>query len=224
MTTSRSISVCPLPSARVLAGVALALLAGCGPGGGEPDGGVDAASPFDAPVSEDAPGDAADAADTGESCDHCLDTSCASELAACDDGCLAIEACIRAVCRHLGELGSPEEGACDVACQMEHPSSRTAHIGVAACSGSAECSGPCSGAVDYVACRAERDAGACASALAACDGDADCRSYRDCTASCASASECDACASTPAGSAGKTLLTAYEHCIAEECVLEAWRF
>ncbi len=157
-------------------------------------------------------------------CDDCLTKACEAQMAACDDECLAIEACIETVCAHLSAIdAAPEEGACQAKCQTEHGGAKSKHLDVVNCAASAACLPPC---VPYPqdddACRSFMDKGDCKAARAACKASSDCQIYLDCVSSCTTFKDCIACDDTPAGQAGRTLLQDYQHCLARECILTAW--
>lgn len=160
---------------------------------------------------------------TSSSCDECLDTKCANQLAACDVDCFAIEACVETQCKHLSEIGSPDEGACQVNCQNAHPKGKNKHIAVAECSLSGSCMPPCVPyPQSYDECRAFMDGGLCKDALAACAASIDCKNYNDCVSFCSTVADCVACDDTPAGQAGRKLRESYELCVASECISESW--
>jgi hypothetical protein len=160
-------------------------------------------------------------------CDDCLDTECASELEACGTECVAVEACIEAVCRSIGDA---TEGDCFVYCQDQHPAGINQHLAVVNCAfdgiGNDVCyipNGPCVPyPQDYDACRATLTAGNCSAQLAACNASADCATYRDCTSTCGTNTSCIACSSVNGGFEGRQLLEALEGCIAGECLSESW--
>jgi hypothetical protein len=155
-------------------------------------------------------------------CAACVESQCKAEAAACDAACLAIQACLETVCAHLGAIGSPEEGACQVDCQNQHAAAKAHHLALVNCAASASCA-PCSSYPwDYDACVAAADAGACAATRSACEASADCTSYRSCVATCATLADCLACGSTPAGQAGAPLLLDHQQCLAGQCIEEAW--
>jgi hypothetical protein len=156
-------------------------------------------------------------------CDFCLDKACTTELAACDGECIAIEACIETQCRHLGEIGSADEGSCFVNCQSNHSAGKSKHLDVVNCSITADCLPPCVPyPQDYDACRAFMDKALCAGPKAACDASLDCKNFNDCVSLCSTASECIACDDTPEGQAGRKLRESYETCVATECISESW--
>jgi hypothetical protein len=67
-------------------------------------------------------------------CTGCLYQACGPQLAACDADCMAIQACLDARCYNLSAIGSQDENACQVFCQMQHPpAARAAHIALALC-------------------------------------------------------------------------------------------
>jgi hypothetical protein len=162
-------------------------------------------------------------AGTTSQCDKCLDTTCATELAACDGECFAIEACIEVQCKHLGDIGSSDEGACFANCQMNHSSGKNAHLAVVDCSQMGTCFPPCLPyPQSFDECRAFMDKDICADALAACKTSLDCKNFRDCASVCKSGSECLGCDDTPELAAGRQLAEAYELCVASECISESW--
>lgn len=162
-------------------------------------------------------------AGTSSQCDQCLDTKCEGELAACDVECIALEACIETLCKHLGEIGSPDEGACFVNCQNAHPKAKNKHLAVVDCSQTGNCLPPCVPYPQaYDECRAFMDADLCKSALDMCNASADCKNYSDCVSLCATAAECIACDDTPEGQNGRNLRESYELCVAAECISESW--
>jgi hypothetical protein len=155
-------------------------------------------------------------------CAKCLDKECAKEEAACDSDCLALEACIETLCGHLSELGSPDEGPCQVHCQQAHLASKQKHLDVVNCAASSSCA-PCSSyPFDYNACVTAASGAECKTQLMACVGSQDCTNYRDCLNTCASLKDCLACGDAPGGQAGSMLLLDFEQCIAGKCIAESW--
>ncbi|MEO7330152.1 MAG: hypothetical protein ABI193_16375 [Minicystis sp.] len=157
-------------------------------------------------------------------CDECLSTTCAAQLAACDEECIAIEACIETVCSHLSAIDAPaEEGACQTKCQSEHAGAKSKHLDVVNCAASASCLPPC---VPYPeddsACRSFMNKGDCKAARAACKDSSDCQIYLDCVSSCTTFKDCIACDDTPSGQAGRVILQDYQQCLAAECILTSW--
>ncbi len=155
-------------------------------------------------------------------CHNCLAMKCKAAMAACDNGCQSIEACLAATCESLSLQGSPEEGQCQVHCQKLFAASKQLHLDVANCALSSKC-GPCSSnPFDYNACRATADAGPCKTSKTACSGNADCTTYRNCVTGCSTLATCLACQNGQSGMAGYNLDVAYESCIAQQCILESW--
>lgn len=152
----------------------------------------------------------------------CLDQTCATQLTACDDACLGVEACIETACKNLVENSLPDEGMCQVYCQNQFPGGKQKHLSVVNCAQAAPC-GPCSSnPFDYDACRVKADMGPCADERDACTADADCVAYTNCAATCQTQATCVACQSGTSGMAGYALAFAYEKCIAIECLPESW--
>jgi hypothetical protein len=157
-------------------------------------------------------------------CGTCLETACEAELAACDDECLAIEACIETVCPHLSAIDAPkEEGSCQAKCQDEHAGAKAKHLAVVNCVNAAGCSPPC---VPYPGdddvCRSFMDKADCKAARAACKGSADCQQYLDCVSTCTTFKDCIACDDTAAGQAGRAVLQDYQQCLATRCIVTSW--
>lgn len=156
-------------------------------------------------------------------CDACLAGTCKAELAACDDACHAIQACLDAVCAHLSSTMSPDEGACQVHCQMLHPSGKAAHLGVVNCAQMPGCQPPCKGySFDYDVCAKAENAGACKPALDACNASNDCISYQACASTCTTLTACLACATVPGGDAGEKLYEASQLCVEKKCIADGW--
>lgn len=160
-----------------------------------------------------------------EACVTCMDTACAPQLAACDDGCFAIEACIQMTCAYLSAIGAAqEEGLCQVQCQEPYIASKQKHINVVNCALGrwADCD-PCSSYPhDYNYCAAKASGLSCQESLAACNDSNDCVQYRECVGSCATLAACLACDDTPEGQNGKALFWEYNLCLSKECLIEAW--
>lgn len=160
-----------------------------------------------------------------EGCDTCLDTECAAQQAACNDACLAIEACIETQCANLGAIGSADEGPCFVSCQDAHPGGKQKHLDVVNCAISAwngACTACSSYPYDHDQCRDFMLQGACQAAFDACAGSSDCQAFKDCASTCSTLAACLACDDTPAGAAGRQLYEAVELCVASECLAESW--
>lgn len=166
--------------------------------------------------------------DTWPQCHTCLQTQCATEIAACDSECIALQACLDSVCLALSaQDASDEEGKCQVYCQSLHAGAKQKHINLVNCTISTAyaggCMPPCALATyDWDQCRADADANACKSELAACNGDADCKAYNACAGSCASAADCEACGTAGNGAAGLALAEAYFACVEKSCLPEFW--
>jgi hypothetical protein len=162
-------------------------------------------------------------APTWSACDACLTTTCVAEEAACDGECLAVQACIETVCPHLSATASLEEGQCQKKCQDEHPDGASSHLALVNCADHAVCSPPCTFyPQDNDLCRSFMTKGACKDVNQACKDSLDCQNYKDCVSTCKTLAECIACDNTPAGTAGRKALEAYELCVAGECTAEAW--
>jgi hypothetical protein len=158
-------------------------------------------------------------------CDICLKMTCAKELGACDDECVAIEACLETVCTHLSALGAmPDEGECQTKCQGEHAASKDKHLALVNCViGATVCLPPCVPYPDdFTACVAYQDKVPCAASKAACKASPDCQKYQDCVSACSTYADCIACDDTPSGLAGRQLLETYEHCVSAECIAVSW--
>lgn len=159
-----------------------------------------------------------------EVCAQCLDQACATEKAACDAGCVAIEACIEMMCSFLSSIGSDEEGECQVQCQQPFLLSKQEHLDVVFCAISAwpGCDACSSYPFDYEACVLKAIGGPCQATYEACNASDDCKTYRSCVGSCDPLSTCLACDDVTGGAAGRALLEEYHQCIAAECISEAW--
>lgn len=159
-------------------------------------------------------------------CGQCLDAACATEKAACDSECLAIEACIETVCSHLSSIGSIEEGQCQVQCQSLHLAGKQKHLALVNCAISAwpDCRACSSYPFDYEACvtKHSSDGGACKDEYDACNASNDCVQYRQCVASCTTLAACLACDDTTEGQNGSAIYFAYQECIAPHCIEESW--
>jgi len=157
------------------------------------------------------------------SCKTCLDTTCATELSACDTECIAIQACLDAVCFNLSAIAAPDEGKCQVHCQMLHAGAKAAHKAVVDCVQFSSCQPPCAGySFDYDACVAQVTAGSCKPSVDACTASADCTAYDACISSCTTLAECLACASVPGGDTGLSLYTASQACVETLCIAPGW--
>lgn len=156
-----------------------------------------------------------------DDCQECLDTTCGTELAACDGDCFDIEACIETYCRSAG-LDASEESNCFVACQNMNSSSKQKHLDVALCSADESCDGciQCLYETDHGACVETAKAGACQTEFDACDNDPACLDFLGCVSTCSTASACFACDDPAPTSADK--YEAYERCLAEQCILTSW--
>lgn len=157
-------------------------------------------------------------------CHTCLQSECKTEIDACDAECIAIQACLDAVCAHLSMLGSMDEGACQVACQNLHAGAKQKHLNLVNCAqGGAACMPPCAFySFDWDQCVAKEASGTCKPLLDACNANADCQSYQSCAASCGTNAECQACASTPEGKSGRQAYESYWQCVETTCLAEAW--
>ena len=157
-------------------------------------------------------------------CAMCLDQKCGTQLGACDDDCMGVEACIEAACKNLVESGLPDEGPCQAYCQNQFPAGKQPHLAVANCSqGAGGTCGPCSSnPFDYDDCRLKADVGPCDAARDACQGSADCVQYSNCALTCTTLATCVACQNGASGAAGFALALEYERCIAAECIAESW--
>jgi hypothetical protein len=157
------------------------------------------------------------------SCKTCLDTTCAAEETACDADCIAIQACLDAVCFNLSASALPDEGKCQVHCQMLHPGAKAAHLALVNCVQSSPCQPPCAGySFDYDTCVTQVTKGSCKTAVDACTASTDCTTYEACISSCATLTECLACATVTGGDAGQTLYEAEEACIETICIAPGW--
>jgi hypothetical protein len=155
-------------------------------------------------------------------CALCLDEVCMAQKTACNSDCLAIEACIEALCSHLSVIGSGDEGPCQVHCQQLHLAEKAKHLAVVNCAQGSNCP-PCSSyPFDHDACVTSATEGVCAAGFADCNASMDCVDYRDCVATCATLTECLACDDSPSGQAGAPVLLVYQQCVATECIAESW--
>lgn len=190
----------------------------------EAESAADADVPTEAEAADEADQAEDSASDDGDAdppaCSACLREACSAELAACGSTCLAVQGCLEAVCRNLS--GSPEEGACQVACQNANPGGREPHLAAVNCVVGSACSPPCGVEPDETLCRERMRTGACADEWAACEASVECAIYRDCTSTCGTFAECLACSDTTTGMSGRVVLQAYETCVASGCILEAW--
>jgi hypothetical protein len=173
-------------------------------------------------------------------CATCLDSACAPEKNACGatSDCVAIQACIDAVCFNLSATASADEGPCQVRCQALHPDGIAQHLAYVNCAqgttdagtaapvpdgGVSTCVPPCVGyPYDYDWCVAEQNAGGCQPALAACQASTGCTAYRACAGGCTTLAACEACAASPGGAAGETLYEAYQLCLDTTCLAQGW--
>jgi hypothetical protein len=176
-------------------------------------------------------------------CAKCLDQKCATEKANCDADCYAIQGCIDAICFHLSELGSTDEGTCQVYCQSLHPNGKLTHIAYVTCAqdepmpmdmdgGSmgppATCVPPCAFYdYDYKQCVAEQSGvpqsnGGCKEAVDACNASSDCKTYVACASTCPNFMACQMCGSGPSGSAGEQLYEAEQRCLDTQCFAQGW--
>lgn len=158
-------------------------------------------------------------------CKSCIHAACAPELAACDDGCYAIDACVQMLCSYLSTIGAAqEEGLCQQHCQTPHIGSKQEHIDVVLCSIGAwpDCDACSSYPFDYNDCVGKASAGACKTTFDACNASNDCVQYRECVGSCATLADCLSCNDTPEGLAGEALLFEYNQCLSAQCLSEAW--
>lgn len=162
--------------------------------------------------------------DTWPACHACLKTECATEIAACDDGCVGIQACLDAVCGNLSVIGAPDEGACQVYCQAQHFSSKDEHLALINCAQMASaCMPPCALAgYDWNQCVDASTKGMCGPLLDTCTNDTNCIDYLTCALTCTTTPECKACSATPEGKAGRDLFEAYWACVERDCITEAW--
>lgn len=164
--------------------------------------------------------------DTWPACHACLQTECATELAACDAECVAIQACLDTVCQGLSAAGNAvEEGKCQVACQAKHFGSKQKHIDVVNCAQQSllNCAPPCAAApYDWEQCVDHAAENQCKDAQTACTSDDACTDYIVCVTVCNTAAECVACSDTPAKAAGRALYEAYWACVEDDCLTEYW--
>jgi hypothetical protein len=153
-------------------------------------------------------------------CMGCLSQQCGAQLAACDAECLNIQACLDAYCENLSATGSPDEVDCQVYCQSQHPTGKQAHVALVSCIQATTCQPPCSGySIDYRECVSAQNTSTCAGALASCDKG--CTDYEACTGGCTTWAACQACAAGASGASEK-LYEAYQRCLEETCIAEAW--
>ena len=163
--------------------------------------------------------------DTWPACHACLQTKCSAEIAACDTECIALQACLDAVCMTLAASGASDEGTCQTYCQSLHAGAKQKHLDLVNCSntgpGVTDCSPPCAFATyDWDQCHADADKGSCKDALAACTDDDDCKAYTACAAACTSAAACEDCGTQHAS--GLALREAYYQCVETSCLAEYW--
>ncbi len=192
---------------------------------GDPDGGGGASASSVVSSSTSSSSESSSSAGGGgpwSACDACLDMACASELAACDDGCFAIEGCVQSLCANLSAQGSMDEGPCQVKCQGEHPGSKALHLAVVDCAVNSTCASCLPYPTEYDACIQHETEGACAASFAACQDSADCLTYRDCVSICGTLQDCVLCASGASGQSGRKLYEAYHTCVGRECIVMGW--
>jgi hypothetical protein len=153
-----------------------------------------------------------------------LQTACKAEIAACDADCIAIQACLDAVCAHLSMIGASDEGQCQVHCQQLHLTSKQKHLDVVNCAlGASQCMPPCSGySYDWDQCTADATKNQCKPALDACNASQACLDYQTCASGCATNADCQACSSTTDGKTGEQLYEAYWQCVETSCLPEGW--
>jgi hypothetical protein len=157
-------------------------------------------------------------------CDQCLASRCADEIAACDGDCVGIQACLDAVCVNLSQTQSPDEGTCQVHCQSLHSASKAKHLAVVNCVIGSGCQPPCAGySYDWDQCVAAQSKGACKSALDACNANSDCTAYQACAATCTTYKDCLACSTATSGATmGEQLYEAYWQCVETTCLPDGW--
>jgi hypothetical protein len=173
-------------------------------------------------------GDTTTSSSTGEpstwpACHTCLATKCSAQQKACGPECIAIQACLDAVCFNLSATGSPEEGQCQVHCQQLHGTGKATHLALVNCANSGSCQPPCAGySYDYDQCIADADQGSCKTELAACNASQDCQIYRACAGTCTTLVSCLMCASGTGPAAGEKLYESYQQCLDTQCFAEGW--
>ena len=166
--------------------------------------------------------------DARPECHACMAKKCAAELAACDDECIAIQACLDSVCFHLSATGATDEGACQAYCQGLHFAGKRKHLAVVNCAISTAgakdgCRPPCAGdSFDFDQCHAYVDSCTCKPELDACGADQDCTHYQLCSASCGTSLACSECSNDASGKKGRALFERYWACVEQTCLLQAW--
>jgi hypothetical protein len=164
-------------------------------------------------------------------CLGCLSDACTPELAACDEDCIGIQACLDARCTSLSAKASPDETACQLYCESLYPSAKVqALANLAHCIQTTHCFPPCFDyPFDFKQCGLHQDTGACSDAKAACTADPNCTAYQACASKCASWGACQACATTPGLGAGapdpalgEALFESYRRCIERTCIAPGW--
>jgi hypothetical protein len=217
------------PPALVLALSILSLApagAGCGSGtGGTGGGGGAGGSSSSSSSSSSTSSSTGTPFNWDTACHDCLQNYCHTEIVACDSECVAIQACIDAICGHLSQLGvGTEEGQCQVQCQNKHSAGKAAHLALVNCAqGSTNCAPPCKFAIyDWEQCNKAQAQGTCKAQLDTCNGDAACQTYQACAGGCATNVACQGCSTGTDGKAGEQAYEAYWQCVEGQCLPEAW--
>jgi hypothetical protein len=155
-------------------------------------------------------------------CVGCLAQTCAPQLAACDQDCFGIQACLDTYCVNLSTIASPDEVACQAWCQSQHPAGKDAHVALVGCVQSSMCQPPCFGySIDYRHCTGLEDDtnGPCYAQATACAG-GDCLAYKNCINACTTWASCQVCAQQyPAGEAQ---FEDHQLCLEQACFLQGW--
>jgi hypothetical protein len=157
-------------------------------------------------------------------CQGCLYQACATQLAACDADCTAIQACLDTHCTGLSANGSSDEPTCVAYCEGLHPNGKANYVALAMCVQKSPCEPPCEAyPYDYNDCLNVQNAegtGPCWNAYEPCSAaSGDCVSYTSCINGCTTWAGCQACAKQ--SPAGEMLYEAYESCIENACLVLA---
>ena len=159
-------------------------------------------------------------------CIGCLSDACTQQLTACDEECIALQACLDARCTSLSQRASMDEPTCQQYCESLHPSAAVnALVQLAQCIQAAQCFPLCLDyPFDFKQCMLAQDTGACASAIAACDAGVDCQKYQACANTCTTWNACLGCSTDPSydAAAGEKLFEAYWRCQEQTCIAPGW--
>jgi hypothetical protein len=162
------------------------------------------------------------------SCVGCLAQACAPQLAACDQDCFRIQACLDTYCINLSTIASPDEVACQAWCQSQYSAAKNAHVALVGCVQSSMCQPPCAGySIDYRHCTSLEDAppgsdapaGPCYDKAMACTG-GDCLAYKNCINACTTWASCQVCRQQHP--VGVVQFEDHQRCLYPACFLQGW--